>query len=44
MFNKPFLPSFLGAETFIAAGGQLCHTSKLGSREEVKGKHVLIVG
>ncbi|ORY89776.1 hypothetical protein BCR35DRAFT_317225 [Leucosporidium creatinivorum] len=43
-FSKPFLPSFLGAESFVAGGGRICHTSQLGCVEDVKGKNVIIVG
>ncbi len=44
IFSEPLVPDYLGAAEFVAAGGRVCHTSQLHSYDEVKNKHVLVVG
>ncbi len=44
IFSIPFIPEYDGAEEFIAAGGQICHTSEFIDAETARNKNVLVVG
>ncbi len=44
IFSEPSIPAFEGSETFVAAGGRICHTSQFNDAEAARGKHVLVVG
>ncbi|MEH3078114.1 MAG: NAD(P)/FAD-dependent oxidoreductase [Quadrisphaera sp.] len=44
IFSDPHVPEYPGAEEFRAAGGRLLATSDVHDVEEVRGKHVVVVG
>jgi len=44
IFSIPAVPSYPGAETFRASGGQLLHTSEFTRLDDARGKHVVVVG
>ncbi|PWJ53570.1 Predicted flavoprotein CzcO associated with the cation diffusion facilitator CzcD [Quadrisphaera granulorum] len=44
IFSDPHVPDYPGAEEFRAAGGRLLATSDVHDVEEVRGKHVVVVG
>jgi len=44
IFSDPLIPSYTGADKFIAAGGKILHTSKLNDLFEVANKNVVVVG
>lgn len=44
VFSEPNRPTFPGQKEFVAAGGQLLAASELHSADQVRGKHVLVVG
>jgi cation diffusion facilitator CzcD-associated flavoprotein CzcO len=44
IFCKPLIPSFRGADEFIAGGGVILHTSEFNDPELSRGKDVLVVG
>ncbi|MEM8562576.1 MAG: NAD(P)/FAD-dependent oxidoreductase [Pseudomonadota bacterium] len=44
IFSIPFVPDFPGTESFVAAGGTVCHTSEFTRVEDARDKHVLVVG
>jgi cation diffusion facilitator CzcD-associated flavoprotein CzcO len=44
IFSYPLVPSFAGADEHEAAGGRICHTSEIHDLDDVRGKHVVVVG
>lgn len=44
IFSEPFIPSFRGAEEFIAGGGRICHTTDFHSVAESANRNVVIIG
>ena len=44
VFSEPNRPTFPGAKEFVAAGGRLLAGSELLSEDQVRGKHVVVVG
>lgn len=44
IFSDPFIPDFEGSEEFIAAGGQIMHTTDFHELQEAAGKNVVVVG
>lgn len=44
IFSAPLVPSFQGIDALQAAGGQLLPASELLSLDQVRGKHVVVVG
>lgn len=44
IFSIPSIPQYPGAEDFLAAGGQICHTSQFTNKEDARDKNVLIIG
>ena len=43
-FHKPYTPSFPGSESFLAAGGQILHSSEVKDESLLTGKQVAVVG
>jgi dimethylaniline monooxygenase (N-oxide forming) len=43
-FHKPYTPAFPGSESFLAAGGQILHSSQVKDEAMLAGKHVAVVG
>lgn len=44
IFSTPMIPDYEGSEEFAALGGRLISTSDLASLDEVRDRHVLMVG
>ena len=44
IFSYPLVPSFVGADEHAAAGGSIRHTSEIHDLDDVRGKHVVVVG
>jgi cation diffusion facilitator CzcD-associated flavoprotein CzcO len=44
IFCYPLIPSFAGVEEYQDAGGRVCHTSDIHDLDQVRGKHVVVVG
>lgn len=44
IFSDPYIPTFDGQEAFIAAGGQICHTTQFNDAEKARGKNIVVVG
>ncbi|AUT02699.1 K+ transport protein [Nostoc sp. CENA543] len=44
IFHIPYQPSLPGKEEFIAAGGQVLHTTEFNNTSIVEGKRVVVVG
>lgn len=44
IFSEPFIPPYDGVDVLEAAGGRLCATSEVHSLDEVRNKHVIMVG
>ena len=44
VFCEPNMPSFTGADEFVAAGGQVLAGTEVHDAEVARGKHVLVVG
>lgn len=44
IFSVPSIPTYTGVESFIEAGGQVCHTSEFTRREDARDKNVLVIG
>ncbi len=44
IFSIPSVPDYAGTDAFVAAGGQICHTSEFTQLEDARAKHVLVVG
>ncbi|MET4575798.1 flavin-containing monooxygenase [Ottowia thiooxydans] len=44
IFSEPAVPQYPGAESFVSAGGRVCHTSQFNDAGDARGKHVLVVG
>ncbi|MSQ66376.1 MAG: NAD(P)/FAD-dependent oxidoreductase, partial [Limnohabitans sp.] len=44
IFSQPMVPHFDRQDEFLAAGGQICHTSQLTDVNIVSNKHLLVVG
>jgi cation diffusion facilitator CzcD-associated flavoprotein CzcO len=44
VFCEPAVPSYPGVEEFTAAGGRVCAGTEVHDVDEVRGKHVLVVG
>lgn len=43
-FNKPFLPDYPGAKSFIDEGGSILHSSQVKCDTLLKGKSIAVVG
>jgi dimethylaniline monooxygenase (N-oxide forming) len=43
-FSAPFVPRVPGEEAFAAGGGTVLHSSGFNSVEQVRGRHVVVVG
>jgi cation diffusion facilitator CzcD-associated flavoprotein CzcO len=44
IFSVPSIPTYKGVESFIEAGGRICHTSEFTRREDARDKNVLVIG
>ena len=44
IFSVPSIPTYKGVESFIEAGGHVCHTSEFTRREDARDKNVLVIG
>jgi len=44
IFSVPSIPAYKGVESFIEAGGRICHTSEFTRREDARDKNVLVIG
>jgi cation diffusion facilitator CzcD-associated flavoprotein CzcO len=44
IFSTPKMPSWRGAEAFVASGGRVCAASDLTDLEAVRDRHVLVIG
>ncbi len=44
IFSIPYIPPFEGADEFVSAGGEICHTSQFNDPEYARDKNVLVVG
>lgn len=44
IFSRPFVPAFEGREALEGAGGQVLPASDFQSLDQVRGKHVVVVG
>lgn len=44
IFSRPFLPEFEGAQAFVEAGGQICHSSEFTDLDAARDKHILVIG
>ncbi|MEV0027562.1 NAD(P)/FAD-dependent oxidoreductase [Nocardia sp. NPDC050793] len=44
VFSEPEMPDYRGAETYLARGGQLYHSSEFLDLEQARGKSVVVVG
>ncbi|WP_226359412.1 NAD(P)-binding domain-containing protein, partial [Pseudonocardia sp. ICBG601] len=44
IFSEPFLPELPGADAFRAAGGRYCPPSDVAALDDVRDKHVVVIG
>ena len=44
IFSVPSIPTYKGVDSFIEAGGHVCHTSEFTRREDARDKNVLVIG
>lgn len=44
IFSEPFVPELPGRAEHEAAGGRVCHATEVHDLDEVRGRHVVVVG
>ena len=43
-FHKPHIPEFAGQDSFLAAGGEILHSSQVKDESVLRAKHVSVLG